>query len=795
MPVNEVAVKPFSLYLNTYISLLRSGQEKKADALISYAAAEVDVLLGWRVLKMLTLAKNLYKKAQLTKEVDFTSADKAGWACLRDKVLANARLKVLFINDNGFNAGAGVGLHRQVQSFLSAGHTVQVIAFHPKPEAARFDLSEYPGDYLGSVNVSKLLAKGGGSSYTAVLGYVVDYSPDLIISGNFHAKSLPVTILTDMQSMGYPVVAYAHDCDWVTGGCAHFLYHQCDQWKTGCSSESCPKSEDSYPPTKRSDITNNWLEREAAFSGENPIPIAVNSQWVESVFSERFGKSSLIKNVPLGLNTDVYAPKNKFESKQFVGVDPNKFLVLAGSSSLGTRGKGGEYIKELIESLAHENDIVFGLIGRSDGFLLNSKNVKFFGYVSKDEDMAKIYSAADVFFNPVTVEAFGQTTLEAASSGCVPITFNACGVGEVSVEGVNALHCVTASVREAKEKILSLFYGSSLMEKMSEAGRILSEQRFSLSAQMYRWLIAIEEFSGSKLPFCNERLKARSGISGREMDKALPPKVAVVTVTYNVGSEFDITARSIVEQVGVDFEWIVIDGGSNEESLNVIKPYRKFISRLVVESDDGIYDAMNKSLEYVSAEYVIFMGSGDFFASRNVLYDVSGHLNGESDVVYGNVYEVRTNGDIIKTDVHSFSDKWKQVKRKSFGDIPIMKGLPPHQATFVKKDVIKKHKFDLKYKVSADWDLIFRLYNSGYKFKSVPNVIAWYPNGGFSAQNSAQWLKDVRSILSRYVDDVSGLNLYYDKLERNQLVNLTKRQRTSEVVHAYDEWLANGYVN
>src|SRR5690554_4636673 len=124
-PTSEVSVKPLSLYLYSYLNLLKSGQEKKAQALISYALSETDELLSSKVMKILALSNKLYKGTQVINKAGEQDRQVNNWRLLRDKILTNSSIKVLFINDNGFNAGAGVGLHRQVQSFLNAGHTVQ----------------------------------------------------------------------------------------------------------------------------------------------------------------------------------------------------------------------------------------------------------------------------------------------------------------------------------------------------------------------------------------------------------------------------------------------------------------------------------------------------------------------------------------------------------------------------------------------------------------------------------------------------------------------------------------------
>lgn len=114
-----------------------------------------------------------------------------------------------------------------------------------------------------------------------------------------------------------------------------------------------------------------------------------------------------------------------------------------------------------------------------------------------------------------------------------------------------------------------------------------------------------------------------------------PPLISVVTICYNE-PHLEKTCESIVSQTYQNFEWIVIDGGSKQETLDVFENYKTYMTYFVSEKDRGIYHAMNKGLLQARGEYVIFMNAGDYFYSSDILEKVvdSGL---DQDIVYGDL--------------------------------------------------------------------------------------------------------------------------------------------------------------
>lgn len=123
-------------------------------------------------------------------------------------------------------------------------------------------------------------------------------------------------------------------------------------------------------------------------------------------------------------------------------------------------------------------------------------------------------------------------------------------------------------------------------------------------------------------------------------------KISVITINYNNRAGLEATAESVVCQCGADYEWIVIDGGSTDGSVDVIKKHESRISYWCSCPDNGIYHAMNKGVKQATGEYCIFMNSGDCFAAPTVLKEVSGEAEQcGSDFITGRVVWVEEKGN------------------------------------------------------------------------------------------------------------------------------------------------------
>jgi glycosyltransferase involved in cell wall biosynthesis len=181
------------------------------------------------------------------------------------------------------------------------------------------------------------------------------------------------------------------------------------------------------------------------------------------------------------------------------------------------------------------------------------------------------------------------------------------------------------------------------------------------------------------------------------------PLISVVTVVYNDVYTIANTIKSVVAQTYNNIEYLVIDGASTDGTFEVIKQWEESLT-LLCQKDKGIYDAMNKGIEAATGQWIIFMNSGDLFVNEKVLENVVEEIeaDGENyDAVYGDCILAKGNSGV-------------GVLKKSYDFSFIRQGMPfCHQSVLVKTKLLKARKFDLQYKVAADYQFFLRLYLDG----------------------------------------------------------------------------------
>ena len=241
---------------------------------------------------------------------------------------------------------------------------------------------------------------------------------------------------------------------------------------------------------------------------------------------------------------------------------------------------------------------------------------------------------------------------------------------------------------------------------------------------------------------------------------------SIIVVCLNAGEKLRKTVESIRRQTEQDYEIVIKDGVSTDkattEFLDELEKAGESEHRLRVyrqEKDTGIYDAMNQAVEYAGGEYIFFLNCGDSFYDGQVLAKVREQIEGRGDtgekrlqddlrhaqkkrpcIFYGNICEQVT-GTMVQSN-------------PALNDFACYRNLPCHQACFYATDLLKKRKFDTKYRVRADYEHFLWCFFKG-KAKTVymPFVIADYEGGGFSEtkENRKVSATEHREIVEKYM--------------------------------------------
>jgi glycosyltransferase involved in cell wall biosynthesis len=182
--------------------------------------------------------------------------------------------------------------------------------------------------------------------------------------------------------------------------------------------------------------------------------------------------------------------------------------------------------------------------------------------------------------------------------------------------------------------------------------------------------------------------------------------VSIITVCYNSEKYIQDTIKSVLNQTYDNIEYIIIDGKSTDNTLDIIKEYEpKFNDRMkwISEPDEGIYDAMNKGIKLATGDIIATINSDDVYADNNVLENVIEVFNEEHcDACYGNVAMVK------RDDLNQISRLWRTDSNKYFSQLKYG-WVPAHPSFFAKKRLYDEYgNFDLDFKIAADFDLICR---------------------------------------------------------------------------------------
>lgn len=208
---------------------------------------------------------------------------------------------------------------------------------------------------------------------------------------------------------------------------------------------------------------------------------------------------------------------------------------------------------------------------------------------------------------------------------------------------------------------------------------------------------------------------------GKSCKNTRLPLVSVITVVYNGEEKLEDTIRSVANQSYENIEYIVIDGGSTDKTLSIIGRYRNFIDYWISETDDGIYDAMNKGLSVASGHWINFMNCSDVFINEDIVKDIVqelGRMQYNCDMIYGAVCEKDESSTVtLKNPKHPL---W------------IYYGLfACHQSIFFRRKSISEG-YSLDYKIGSDYDLVARVYREGGICKRVLMPICLFDLDGVS---------------------------------------------------------------
>ncbi len=439
---------------------------------------------------------------------------------------------------------------------------------------------------------------------------------------NFHwvAGVVDFNYLPNMWR-GKPIVWTLHDQNAFTGGC-HYT-GSCEKYKTHC--EACPQ----LGSNNTRDISyDNWETKRKAYDKLN-INVVTPSKWLgeSSRQSSLFGKMPH-HVIPYGFPLDKFNDKGRDNLRRNLGIPLDQKVVLFGADHISNTRKGLSYLIEALKLIAPKHkDLAFAFFGKfPQNFSLPFEiPIYNFGSIKEEEKISAIYSFSDVFVLPSLEDNLPNTVVEAMASGTPVVGFDIGGVPDMIVHKKTGYLANEKDINSLAEGIEWVLYESNIKElSQNSIHRAQTEYPLELQparyVELYKKLIAeynnSVENKGNNTNSSVDDNKANTSAGMQFMDinfsvKSELPKISFVTPSFNQAKYLEETIDSVLSQGYPNLEYIVMDGGSTDGSVDIIKRYEKHLAYWQSKPDGGQYNALNDGFAKTSGEIMGWINSDD----------------------------------------------------------------------------------------------------------------------------------------------------------------------------------------
>jgi len=228
----------------------------------------------------------------------------------------------------------------------------------------------------------------------------------------------------------------------------------------------------------------------------------------------------------------------------------------------------------------------------------------------------------------------------------------------------------------------------------------------------------------------------------------MKPVISIITVTYNASRWLEQTIKSVLAQTYPHIEYLIIDGGSVDGTLNIIQKYESGLAYWESEPDKGLYDAMNKGLETAKGDYVWFMNAGDIISDNSTVEEIINGIKSDflPDIIYGETQIMNEHGNVMGLRRLRAPD---QLTWKSFR----MGMLVCHQSFIVKRSIAPQ--YDLQYRFSSDFDWCIRCLKEANEIHNTHLILSGFLNEGMTSKNRKASLKERYYIMCNYYGKTS----------------------------------------
>ncbi len=539
-----------------------------------------------------------------------------------------------------------------------------------------------------------------------------------------------------------PVIWTLHDMNAFTGGC-HYTAG-CERFMHQCG--KCPQlgSADENDISRR-----NWQIKKEIFDQLN-IEVVTPSRWL----AYEAGRSSLFRDrkisvIPYGFPLDKFKPGHLEELRARVGLSPKDKVVLFGADNIANKRKGIQYLLPALRKLYElgHKDIVFACFGTFPkdfdpgipGKMLN------FGQVASEEQIALIYSIADLFVLPSLEDNLPNTVVESMACGTPVAGFNIGGVPDMIEHKKTGYLVKPQDVDDLVKGISWLLYEAD-RDTISSDCINKAREEFPLRLQPERYLKLYERVlkeHGEKKPVTKEKMIFNISGSSNKL-----PKISIVTPSYNQGEYLEECIDSVLSQGYPNLEYIIMDGGSSDNSVDIIKKYEKYLVYWQSQPDGGQYAAVEDGFKRSSGEIMGWLNSDDFMYPFSFRYIASAFLSDDNiEWISGAPSMVNNEGrEMVRLTLRTWSRE--QFLRKDYKFIP-------QENTFWKRSLWEKAGSRLSdYNLAGDLEIWVRFFRYA-RLYSIPVIFSAFRKQ--SDQKSTKYIDDymaeAESIIGKEIAD------------------------------------------
>ena len=358
-------------------------------------------------------------------------------------------MKIVEIN-YGFRGSTGnimLNIADLVRSQGGTAYTFSAIKDETAPEGHRYFGTKIENLIHRFISIFTGISGTGSVKGTkALLAEIEKINPDVLHLHNLHGWFINLPLLFDfIRRKKIKTVWTLHDCWGFTAQCSHFIFEKCEKWKTGCY--SCPRYR-LYPYTCIDRTKKMWSLKKEWFTGIDNLTIVTPSQWLANLAKKSFLNEYPVKVINNGIDLSVFKPTES-DFRKIHGISNEKKIVLGVASGWGMR-KGLDVFVELSKRLDSEKYqiVLVGMDDNVDRHLPNT--IILIHRTQNQQELAEIYTAADLFVNPTREENYPTVNMESIACGTPVITFKTGGSPEilddtcgcvVEVDDIETLKC------------------------------------------------------------------------------------------------------------------------------------------------------------------------------------------------------------------------------------------------------------------------------------------------------------------------------------------------------------------